>query len=376
MCLLPVESCCCNHGGRCTCSHKKEILQLTPVPESDSDAENAPQTKVSKPGIRNRRRANTLDGMLSFDENGRHKPTHKHAKASSKCGPYQLNRVNSMHAPSTLSRRSVDSDNTLHGASAGDSGAADSPLGSGGSPHNLSRAESASPLMMGSPGFAELNGRLPPLDLSRIEYPPYVSNSYDNLFGNLSEHEQPMFSAGLSSTPVDWSHYDGLEFASRAGEFAPSNYSQPQSFGTFEFNGSEQPTLTTNTSNSGEVSEIDDFLPKCIEEFEDAGFGSSTTGNGFNPTPMHNSLLSGADALNLSYDDFKMMKAGNKFLPTPASLAGEDPVLPTSTSGGLASYQLADDDATNWLSDFSQGIPGMPGSVDSDPNLSSFWPTR
>jgi hypothetical protein len=355
------------------------MLHLTPVPESDSDQENGLQMKPSKPGPRNRRRANTLDGMLSFDENGRHKPTHKHAKASSKCGPYQLNRVNSMHAPSTLSRRSVDSDNTLHGTSAGDSGAADSPLGSDGSPHDLSRAESeeASPLMMGSPNFAELNGRLPPLDLSSIEYPPYMSSGYDNLFGNLSEHEQPMFSAGLSATPVDWSHYDGLEFASRAADFAPSNYSQPQSFGTFEFNGSEQPTLTTNTSTSGEVSEIEEFLPKCIEEFDDAGFGASTT-NGFNPAPMHSGLLGSVDATGLSYDDYKLMKAGTKFLPTPASLAGEDPVLPASSTSGITSYQLAEDDTNNhWLSDFPHGLPGMSTSNDSpDPNMANFWATQ
>ncbi|CCF47110.1 hypothetical protein CH063_15627, partial [Colletotrichum higginsianum] len=94
------ETCCCNHGGRCTCSHKKEPA-LDTVPESDSDKEAiAPRPK---PPIR-RRRANTVhsDGMLTFDEHGHHKPAHKHNKASQKCGPYQLNRVNSLNSTSSL----------------------------------------------------------------------------------------------------------------------------------------------------------------------------------------------------------------------------------------------------------------------------------
>lgn len=372
-CLLPAESCCCNHGGRCTCAHKKEVLQLTPVPESDSDdKDNAPTAKGPRGGVGSRRRANTvqLDGVLAFDDHGHHKPTHKHAKASLKCGPYQLDRANSAHVAGTLGRRSVDSD------SPGDSGSTDSPVGTSGSPRDQCQADSeeASPLMTGSSSFADLNGRLPPLDLSGIEYPPYMSNGYDNLFGSLSDHEPPMFSAGLSATPVDWSHYDGLEFASRAADFAPSNYSQPQSYGTFDLNGSEQPTLTTNTSTSGEVSEIEDFLPNNIEDFDDAGFGTSTTSSSFNLAQMHGNLLSRADLTPLSYNDFKLLKAGNKFLPTPASLAGEEPVLAATSSGGIANYQLVDDDTALWMSDYAHGLPGLPNLTDSpDPNLPNFW---
>ncbi|KAK3695881.1 hypothetical protein B0T22DRAFT_353952, partial [Podospora appendiculata] len=58
------DSCCCNHGGRCTCCHKKDLPQL--------------------------------------DTNGHHKPTYKHAKPSQKCGPYQLTRVNSLHSTSNM----------------------------------------------------------------------------------------------------------------------------------------------------------------------------------------------------------------------------------------------------------------------------------
>lgn len=358
------DSCCCNHGGRCTCAFKKEI-HLDTVRESDSDKDNATNAKSAKGGIRNRRRANTIHsgGMLSFDENGHRKPTFKHAKASQKCGPYQLNRVSSLHG--------------LHSASPSESRSSKSPISISSTPdRRKSKSEAASPLMTGSSSFAQLNGQLPPLDLSAIEYPTWTPNSYDYA-GNLSDHEQPMFSAGLSATSVDWSHYDGLDFANKAVEFAPSSYSQPQSFGGFEFNGCEQPpTLTTNTSTAGEASELDDLPSHNFEDFEKNGsFRTSANSSGFNISQMHTNMLGRTDLTTISYDEFKLMKAGTKFLPTPASLAGDEAILAPTSAGTMGNFSLEVEDtaAALWMGDY-HGLPGMPAMTESpDSSMPSFW---
>ncbi|KAK3381638.1 hypothetical protein B0H63DRAFT_210865 [Podospora didyma] len=371
------DSCCCNHGGRCTCSHKKDHPHLDTVPESDSDRDVTAQPKSPKAASRTRRRANTTssDGGLSFDVNGHHKPTYKHAKVSQKCGPYQLGRVNSMHSTSSLGNRSVD--NLLQSAGSSDSRSSGSPDDSSNcdglsQAQRMVKSEAASPLMTGSTSsFAQLNGQLPPLDLSGIKYPPYVPNSAD-FFGNYSEHDQPMFSAGLSAASVDWSHYDGLEFASKAADFAPSNYSQPQSYGGYDYTGSEQvPTLTTNTSTSGEVSEVEDFLPNSLDEYDTNGFRNTTAGSGFSLGNAQASLLDGTDLSSLDFDDYRFIKAGNKFLPTPSSLAGDEPTLLSAAPTGFGGFASLEDDQTYWMNDFN-GLPNLTDSP-TEANPLSFW---
>ncbi|KAJ9133056.1 Copper resistance protein CRF1 [Pleurostoma richardsiae] len=355
------DSCCCNHGGRCTCSHKKESPQLDTVPESDSDRETSSSNTNSKASSKvaiPRRRANTVhsEGMLSFDEHGHHKPAHKHARASRKAGPYQLNRVNSMHSTSSGGNNSIDSLDR------------DSPVGSAGVAQEHSKSEAASPLMTGSSAFTQLNGQLPPLDLSAC--PPYVptTDSFD-LFGSVSsDYEQPMFSAGLSAASVDWSHYDGLEFASKAGDnFAPSNFSQAQSFGgIFE----QPPTLTT--SNSGEVSEVEDFVATAGDDFDVATF-SRTASSGFLGSTQA-SLLGSTDFSGIDFDDFRFVKAGNKFLPSPSSLPTEDSSLAATAAADIASYSLVEDDPAFWMADYAHGLPVMTESP--DPNATAFWGTQ
>jgi hypothetical protein len=360
------DSCCCNHGGRCTCSHKKEPPTLDTVPESDSDRDASLQLK-SKTGSRSRRRANTTnsDALLSFDAQGHHKPTYKHAKVSQKCGPYQLHRVNSLHSTTSAGNRSVD--NLMHAGNGSDSHGSTSPASSGiGESQGCAKSEAASPLMTGSSSsFAQLNGQLPPLDLSRIKYPPYVPSSAD-FFGSISDHDQPIFSAGLSAASVDWSHYDGLDFASKA-DFAPSSYSQPQSYNGYDYTGSEQvPTLTTTTSTSGEVSEAEDILSNPLDDF-DTTYQNSNTGSGF---LTHTGLLSGTDLSGLDFDDFQYPKAGNKFLPTP-SLAGDEPTLLASTSAGFGGFSTLEDDTTYWMPDYS-GLPSLTDSP-TESSLPGYW---
>lgn len=305
--------------------------------------------------------------MLAFDANGHHKPTYKHAKASQKCGPYQLNRVGSMTNATSLRNRSMDD---LLGAAA----SADSRSGAGnGSSETIAQAqrmvksEATSPLLEPSSSFAELNGQLPPLDLSSIKYPPYIPNSAD-FFGALSDYEQPMFSAGLSAASVDWSNYEGLEMASKA-DFAPSSYSQPQSYGGYDYSGSEIPTMTTTTSTSGEVSEVEDFLSNPLDDFETFQSSAPVSGYGFSHTPA--SMLGSADLSNLDFEDFNFMKKeAGKFLSNPAPMAGDDPTLLTSSAPGFSGLTSLDDDPAFWMNDY-----GMPNLTESptESTMPSFW---
>jgi len=119
------------------------------------------------------------------------------------------------------------------------------------------KSEHGSPLINPASNLDQLNGLLPPLDLSSL---PGDYNFMQNLdgFSNVPDQDQPLFSAGLSSTSIDWSHYDGLDFNN--DNFAASSYSQAPSFNGFDFSSIDQPALTT-TSTSGEISEVEDFGP-------------------------------------------------------------------------------------------------------------------
>jgi hypothetical protein len=325
------------------------------------------------------------EGMLSFDENGHHKPTSKHNKAAHKSGPYQLNRVNSLQSTNSAGNRSVDDLLPASTKSASDCRNSNSPASMAAQDNRKTRSEAASPLMNGSTPFTQLNGQLPPLDLSAIEYPAYVPNSAD-FFGNISNDEPPIFSAGLSATPIDWSHYDfaGTSNAA-ANEFAPSSYSQPQSFGGFDFSGSEQlPTLTTNTSTSGEVSEVEDLLPNSLEEFEvNNGYRNSTASSTFDLTATQASLLGSTDLSGLDYDEFKCMKTGadaSKFLPiTSASLAAEESSFVPATLSALNGYSTSlDEDPSYWMDNFGHTMPNMGDLADPDPDptMAGFWGTQ
>lgn len=230
------------------------------------------------------------------------------------------------------------------------------------------RSEAASPLLEGS-SFAQLNGQLPPLDLSGIKYPPYIPNSAD-FFGALSDYEQPMFSAGLSAASVDWSNYEGLELASKTADFAPSNYSQAQSYGGFDFGGSEQlPTMTTTTSTSGEVSEAEDFLSNPLDDYD--AFQNSLPATGYALGHTHVDLLGNtADLTHPEFDEYNFMKkARSKFLPTPSALPGDDPTLLSSAPGFDALTSL-EEDAAFWMNDY--GVPNLTGSP-TENNVPSFW---
>lgn len=117
------------------------------------------------------------------------------------------------------------------------------------------KSEHGSPVT-GPSSLDQLNSQLPPLDLSTLEsYPDFGFQLSLDSYGLLQDIDQPIFSAGLSATSIDWSHYDGLDFNS--DNFAASAFSQAPSFTGFDFSSIEHPALTT-TSTSGEISEVED----------------------------------------------------------------------------------------------------------------------
>ncbi|CAJ2504700.1 Uu.00g120940.m01.CDS01 [Anthostomella pinea] len=344
------ESCCCNHGGRCSCSHRKEP-SLDTVPESESDLESSYPAKP-KP-ISRRRRANTghSEPILSFDENGHHKPAHKPTKASQKCGPYTLSRGSSMHSMSSASSSlGIPSADGL--AQRGKTGARSrTATASSGSERETRMTESpqASPSMEGDSTFQQLNGQLPPLDLSGIQYPEY-SPAFD-LFGVLSDHEAPMFSAGLSAASVDWTQYDGLEL--KGEDFAPSSFGQAQSYKGFDLAGSVEPTLT---SNSGDVSETEDWAP-TFGNAQLEGFRSGPASGYLDLSQNQTTMLTSADLGTLDFDQFKGTADASKYLSNPSVVDEASPAFPL--------------DDTYWnMSNFNDGITESPDLV-----ASCLWAT-
>ncbi|KAI1766980.1 hypothetical protein GGR53DRAFT_175223 [Hypoxylon sp. FL1150] len=328
------DSCCCNHGGRCTCSHKKEP-SLDTVPESDSDAE-CPQTKPK--AVARRRRTNTThsEPILSFDENGHHKPQPRHTKASQKSGPYTVNRGSAMHrtnSASSLGTKSVDRSSRTTGSTSPDRES------------RMAKSEQASPSIEGNSSFQHLNGQLPPLDLSSIHYSDY-SSSFD-LF-SISDYEPPMFSAGLSATPVDWTQYDGLELK---GENLTSSSFQTQSYLGLDFGGSTEPTLT---SNSGDVSETEDFVPKFGGDSSFDSFRGNTASSFLS---VQHSVLTANDLSALDFDQFKGTAAASKLLSTQSSFDDSNSVFP-----------LVEEDSYWSMNNFTDGITHSP-----DPVASGLW---
>ncbi|KAI1101266.1 hypothetical protein F4804DRAFT_347785 [Jackrogersella minutella] len=348
------DSCCCNHGGRCTCSHKKEP-SLDTVPESDSDAESHHAAKP-KPTPR-RRRTNTAhsEPILSFDENGHHKPTQRHAKVSQKSSPYTVSRGSSgssMHRTASASslgtKSSVDHRSRTTGSSSPDRES------------RTAKSAQASPSIDGASSFAHLNGQLPPLDLSGIRYQDYssstASSSFDLFGGASADYEPPMFSAGLSAGSVDWTQYDGLELKGDSG-LTPSSYDQAQSYLGLDFGGSTEPTLT---SNSGDVSETEDFA-SAFSESQFDGFRGSYLGGGGAMSQSSSMLASAAgnDLGNIDFDQFKGTTAASKLLSAQ-----------TSFDEGGTVFPLVDDDSYWGMSNFTDGITHSP-----DPVASGLWDT-
>ena len=384
------DICCCTHGGRCACALKKE--HLDPVPESDSDEASLP----TPPSTVSRPRAHTVQSEgsgLTVFTNGHHKPAHKHNQAAHKCGlPYVVPRAQSIHgaSPGGLANRSVD--NLPHistiDALHSDSHIKDSMV-SAQQEQRMVKSEHNSPVF-GSTNLGQLNGQLPPLDLSNLESFPSAYNfplEYDGLPA-VSDIDQPIFSAGLSASSVDWSHYD-LDFSN--DNFAASNFSQAASFAGFDFSGIDQPALTT-TSTSGEISEVEDFMPsrpslvtpKYGSDLDNSDVGETdgyrlSTASSYIGAPQAQMLASN-DVGSLDIDEFlKGIVTSSSIAPSMTAVAQtttyeEDSKL-TPGAFNDTPFPLAQttDEEVLWMNDFSTNstIPYNSGNLEG--NGQNVW---
>jgi hypothetical protein len=273
------------------------------VPESDSDEASSSSTP-SNDTRRPRALTTQSEGGLTIFTNGHHKPVHKHNNMAHKCGlPYVVPRAHSIHGPSPsgLANRSVD--NLPHTSTIdalhSESHMKDSMVSAQQEQRKV-KSEHGSPLLSPSSTLDQLNGLLPPLDFSNIGGEGNFLQNLDG-FSSIPDHEQPMFSAGLSSASIDWSHYDGLDFNNE--NFAASSYSQARSFTGFDFSSIDQPALTT-TSTSGEISEVEDF-----------GLGDNT---GTRPPLLTNQYGSDFDNSELGGDiDGYRLSAASSYMGLP-----------------------------------------------------------
>jgi hypothetical protein len=337
--------------------------------------------------------------------NGHHKPAQKHNQMAHKCGlPYVVPRAHSIHgvSPAGLANRSVDNlphTNTID-ALHSESHIKDSMV-SAQQEQRMIKSEHNSPLL-GSTNLAQLNGQLPPLDLAALDgladfnFPV----SYDGL-QTITDFEQPIFSAGLSATSVDWSHYDGLDFNSNEN-FTTSEFSQAPSFTGYDFGSIDQPALTT-TSTSGEISDVEDFgtlvepgrstRPGLVTQKYGSDFDNSDVGDidgyrlsnasSYLATPQGPLLGStDADAASHDIDEFiKGVTTSNGYVqPTSfndsqalsSNYEQASKYLRTS-SAGESNFQLSvDDDDALWMNDFTaNSMPICNGN--SDLQESNIW---
>lgn len=370
------DNCCCSHGGRCSCALKKE--HLDPVPESDSDEASSSSTPSND---KRRPRALTAnsEGGLTIFTNGHHKPVHKHNNMAHKCGlPYVVPRAHSIHGPSPsgMANRSVD--NLPHTSTIdalhSESHIKDSMVSAQQEQRKV-KSEHGSPLLSPSSNLDQLNGLLPPLDFSNITGDCNFMQNVDG-FSSIPDHEQPMFSAGLSSASIDWSHYDGLDFNNE--NFAASSYSQAPSFAGFDFSSIDQPALTT-TSTSGEISEVEDFglgdtngtRPTLLtnqygSDFDNSDFGGDIDGYRLSAASSYIGLpqaqmLAGTNVGDLDVDAFlKGVPTSNGYavhhgLPT-SSYAETTKMMQSSPAFDEAAFQLLSPEDENdnfWMNNFA-----------------------
>ncbi|KAK5030297.1 hypothetical protein LTR13_008316 [Exophiala sideris] len=283
------NTCCCQHGSRCTCSLKKD---LDPVPED------IPQLIQPKEQHKPRPNHNSHEAKTTVFTNGHHKPVHKFNDAHNQLGaPYKIpSRSNSLHGHREIAQRS--SDNLLLTRST--KPYHESPL------HNSMtdamqiaqrqvRSEHNSPILgpqniANPPQFRDLN--LPQFDPNAYSYspfsvdtPPAQTNSLVNSqnasqtdltlpeqfpeswfmsYEQAHDYDPPKY-ADIAS--LDWSNLN----SETNNDFNINNVMVNNTQGNSPYLGqqglyqafdlSKQINQVQRTSSSGEVSEIEDQSP-------------------------------------------------------------------------------------------------------------------
>ncbi|KAL8947189.1 MAG: hypothetical protein Q9222_006505 [Ikaeria aurantiellina] len=251
------KTCCCSHGSRCTCALKKEYLEA--VPEAGLPTPSPASLLARKPRLQ----ATNSESSLTHFTNGHHKPVHKHNDAHTKVGtPYKIPIPHSISGNQDIAGKSSDSLPLAPSVDYTPSPLHDS-ISSAQQEVRQVKSEHGSPKPRSLQRFIGLESPLPPLDLS---YPQYIDGmasplpddylgdfyprkSYDTY---LTAHDDaPVLSPALSMPAVDWAALDlGVS----------ASYSQPPSYASFDHSHVGQPALTT--SSSGEVSDLDEFVPR------------------------------------------------------------------------------------------------------------------
>lgn len=368
------------------------------MPESDSD-EAAPVPVIEK---RARPRALTTnsESALTVFTNGHHKPVHKHNNRAHKCGlPYVVPRAHSIHGPSPAGMANRSVDNLPHTSTIealhSDSHIKDSMV-SAQQEQRMAKSEHGSPLLSTSSNLDVLNGQLPPLDLSTIpgDY-NFLQHSLDG-YSSVPDHEQPIFSAGLSAASIDWSHYDGLDFNN--DNFAASSYSQAASFTGFDFSSIDQPALTT-TSTSGEISEVEDFVPlnenngsrpsllnnQYGSDFDTSDYGNDIDGYRLSTASSYIGIPHSQMLSNTNVDDvdafLKGISSSNGFLNGQHGLPySDEPIAKASQDSSpyddsnFSVNAVEDENDTLWMNSFSPGSITIGTGQSSEMPEDTIWP--
>ena len=386
------QICCCSHGGRCSCALKKD--HLDPVPEID--------VPITIKDLRKPRLSTThSDTSLTVFANGHHKPIHKLNHAAHECGlPYKIPRPHSIHGHSALAQKSMDHLPLIRSVEDDLSPFRDS-ITSAQQEVRLVRSEHGSPGPRSMPSFEQLNGQLPPLDLSYPIYNNFTSSpmeEYANQTSSIYEpymatpEEQPPFSAAMSMPPVDWSAFD-LENGA-----IDTVYSQPPSYASFDQGNIGRPGLTT--SSSEEVSESEDLLTRGLpspgvvepphyprssssEQLHTRPYGlsnaSSTWGGLPQASPLaHNGIeninteafLPGGTASPSEFEDFRLGTKADPEAFTRHGFTVQDAQklahssVPTEAMGELSLPATRDDNDPLWAATFDVDEPGFDGVDD------------
>ncbi|KHJ32923.1 putative copper fist dna binding domain protein [Erysiphe necator] len=377
-------SCSCCHGRRCTCALKKEPLD--PVPESDSDG----PLNVDK--RRARTHTKSPENNLTIFTNGYHKPPHKHNNTAQKYGsPYPTPRSQSLHGPSPSSLISQSEKYPGYLPKIGCS----NPIikeTSIGTPGKQNLPVSICNLSDSNPTNREYIGtQLQMVNLytsGEMDWPQSVESVSSSL-----DTDNNLYSVGINSASIDWSHYEGLKFNNE--KFVGKPFSQPSSFTGFDFVGLDQPPLTPPPT-SGDLSEIDELGPFSDRSSGESIFHHQKTGSdkeasefcrdveGYRSSAtssfMHLPQLQ-VQTNNIHLDDL------DAFLKYSYQLNNQPHCISLSTNENKNSKQelspfqdenfgifSADDEhETFWLSNFSPNRISSGTSSNQNGLLDSFW---
>lgn len=239
------------------------------------------------------------------------------------------------------------------------------------------KSEHGSPVITPGSTLDDMNGVLPPLDMSNVTSDYNFMANMDS-FPPMPDLDQPLFSAGLSVASIDWSLYDGLDFNNTNGTFANSSYSQAPSFTGFDFASIDQPALTT-TSTSGEISEVEDFAPRSDQvpvrptlprrygsDFDNSDIGDSyrlSTASSYIGLPQ-TQMLASSNIDNLDIDAFLKGVSQPNFSSFQDGLPSNLNYVDDSKSGqnlslfdeaNFSALPADEDNDAFWMSGFTSG---------------------